>query len=128
VVCLRNEFIEKLTGRYCFIGADWNTIAFCAFQGAIEGFIERGLNVRKAQLPGFIGFYGAHKRVGDGNGDIEIRYGIFVMFASNKVFDIRMIHSQDAHISTAACASLGNFAKGVIVHFEKADWTGGLTR
>ena len=37
-----------------------------------------------------------------------------------------MIHAQNAHVRSAACAALGDFAKGVVVDFEETHWTGCL--
>jgi hypothetical protein len=59
-------------------------------------------NVWEAQFPICILFNGAHERVGNSYGDIEVRDLIFICLGRNKVFHIGMIDAQDGHIGATA--------------------------
>ncbi len=85
------------------------------------------MDIREAKFPVSIFFHCFHEGVRDREGDIEVRDGSFVGLACYKIFYIRMVHSQNAHISAPTCATLRNFAKGIVINFKEADWSCSLT-
>jgi hypothetical protein len=95
---------------------DRNAFFFCLLQRAAKSVFFHLPDIRKAQFPFSILFYGAHERVGNAHRDIEIRNVIFVRLGSDKVFHIGVIDAQDRHIRATPCSALRNLIKGMIVH------------
>ena len=67
-----------------------------------------------------------HEGVGDADGDIEVGDLILIGLAGDEFFDVGMIHAQDAHVGAAAGSALGDLTKGMIIHAQETNRTGGL--
>ena len=86
-----------------------------------------GGHIREDQLPIGILLYSLHESICDPDRDIKIRDLVFVRFAGDELFYIRVVHPQHPHVGTAAGSALGYFPKGMVVDAQESHGTGRLT-
>ncbi len=81
------------------------------------------LGVDQVILP--VGLHGAHERVGNAHRDVKVGDVAFLALAADELQDVGVIDAQGGHVGPPARASLGDLAKGLVIHPQKADRPGG---
>src|SRR5260221_5968598 len=113
---LLDDLVEQVARLYFLIALDRDTGSLGLFEGAAESLLLHLFHIGEAQFPFFIVLHGAHERVGNSNGNIEVRDLVLVDLADDKVFHIRMVYTQDGHVGPAARAALRDLTESMIVY------------
>src|SRR5258706_1278514 len=113
---LLNDLVEQVARLYFLIALDLDTGGLGLFESAAESLLLHLFHIGEAQFPFFIVLHSAHERVGNSNGNIEVRDLILVDLTDNKVFHIRVVYTQDGHVGPAARTALCDLTTSVVVH------------